>query len=71
MRGSMNGHLKFYERMMLQVPGKKEDIDEETMCIGCPYHRKDFAYRYCLYIECPFVKGHKTFREEAYRIGSK
>lgn len=44
MRGNMNGHLKFYERMMLQVPGKKDDIDEETMCIGRPYHRKDFAY---------------------------
>lgn len=39
MRGNMNGHLKFYERMMLQVPGKKDDIDEEAMmfCEGREY----------------------------------
>ena len=55
----------------VQVPGKKDNIDEEKMCTGCQYHRKDFAYRYCLHTECPYVKGHKTFRKEAYEIGSK
>ena len=61
----------FYEQMMMQVPGIDDNIKEDSMCIGCQYHRKDFEYRYCLYIECPYVKGHKTFREEAYIIGSK
>ena len=68
MRGNMRGHLTFYEQMMMQVPGKKDNIDEEKMCTGCQYHRKDFAYRYCLHTECPYVKGHKTFRKEAYEM---
>ena len=51
MRGNMRGHLTFYEQMMMQVPGKKDNIDEEKMCTGCPYHRKDFAYRYWGYLE--------------------
>ena len=52
----------FYEQMMMQVPGIDDNIKEDAMCIGCQYHRKDFEYRYCLYTECPYVKGHKTFR---------
>lgn len=71
MRGNVKGYLKFYEQMMLQVPGSDDKIEEDAMCIGCQYHRKDFEYRYCLHIECPYVKGHKTFRKEAYEIGSK
>ena len=71
MRGNVRGHLLFYEQMMMQVPGKDDNINEETMCIGCQYHRKDFEYRYCLYTECPYVQGHNTFRKEAYEIGSK
>ena len=67
----VRGHLKFYEQIMTQTPGTDDNINEETMCIGCQYHRKDFEYRYCLHIECPYVKGHKTFREEAYEIGNK
>ena len=67
----MRGHLMFYEQIMMQVPGKKDNIDEEKMCIGCQYHREDFAYRYCLYTECPYEKGHKTFRKEAYKLGSE
>ena len=71
MKGNMRGHLMFYEQMMIQMPGTDDKIKEDSMCIGCQYHRKDFEYRYCLYIECPYVKGHKTFRKEAYEIGSK
>ena len=71
MRGNLPEHLLFYERLMMEVPGRDNKVKEDAMCTGCQYHRKDFEYRYCLHIECPYVKGHKTFREEAYKIGSK
>lgn len=40
MRGNAKGHLMFYERMMMQVPGSDDNIDEETMCRGCQLWEK-------------------------------
>lgn len=56
------GQKAFYERFMQQRPELHER--EDSHCRGCPYHRPAWKYRYCLYRECPYVKGLKTFKRE-------
>lgn len=70
MRGFTDGRLLIFEQMMKQKPDP-DNRSEDTMCVGCPFHRRDFEYRYCLYTECPYIKGLKTFREEAYEYGGE
>lgn len=56
------GQKAVYERFMQQRPELKER--EDSHCRGCPYHRPNWKYRYCVYRECPYVKGLVTFRTE-------
>ena len=58
--------LSAYEALMLQAPGNLKEIAEDQLCKGCENHRPDWAYRFCIHTECPYIKGMNTFWEEAY-----
>lgn len=56
-----------YEQLMLRTPDESFDISEDFLCQGCKYHRPDWDYRFCVFTECPKMKGVKTFWEEVYQ----
>ena len=58
--------LSAYEALMRQIPGSPMEITEDHLCTGCRNHRPDWDYRFCVYTECPNIKGMKTFWEEVY-----
>ena len=60
--------LAVYRKLMYQYPGEKDSIPEDACCRGCRNHRPEWKYRYCVLIECPYIKGMTTFRE-IYRKG--
>lgn len=60
--------LAVYRKLMYQRPGEKNSIPEDACCRGCRNHRPEWKYRYCVLIECPYIKGMTTFRE-IYRKG--
>lgn len=62
MKHFCGGQKAFYERFMQERPVLNEKADSQ--CRGCPYHRPDWKYRFCMYVECPYVKGLETFRRE-------
>lgn len=53
-----------YEMMMKRSADDSFEISEDFLCKGCRYHRPDWDYRFCIFLECPFVKGQQTFWEE-------
>lgn len=62
--------LVAYEIMMEQTPTSKYELKEDAFCKGCRFHRHKWKYRFCLFTECPYMKGMKTFREEAFDGGT-
>lgn len=56
------GEKNFYERFMQQKPMFKGK--EDFQCQNCPHYRPDWKYRFCCYVECPYISDFKTFREE-------
>lgn len=63
--------LRDCEKVMSQIPGGHGQCREDFLCGCCPHHRPDWKYRFCEYIECPYIKGVKTFWEETYGHGSE
>ena len=63
--------LTAYEQLMRETPSNRKEISEDFLCKGCKYHRPDWDYRFCVHIECPFMKGMKTFWEEVYEDGGE
>lgn len=64
------GHMESFEHMMHEIPKSTQGRgDEDGFCFRCPYHRAKWKYRYCFFINCPYIKGMQTFREEVYEIG--
>ena len=62
---SMAGkRLSRYEVMMLRAPDETFEIPEDFLCRGCPHHRPDWEYRFCEFLECPYMRGVQTFWEE-------
>ena len=51
----------------LMQPGNYGKPEADDVCIGCPHHRAGWQYRFCEYVECPEIKGFKTYREEYYQ----
>lgn len=64
-----NNRLAAYDRFMRMTPGSGIEPAEDAFCDGCKFHRRRWKYRFCLYTECPYMKGMKTFREEVYADG--
>jgi hypothetical protein len=62
--------LSAYEQLMRQAPAQGREMQADLLCRGCPHHRPHWAYRFCVHTECPYMKGMKTFREEAYEDGT-
>lgn len=58
---------KAYKKFMEHGSRSVNDIEEDIFCAGCKYHRPDWDYRYCRFIECPDIKGAMTYREEYYQ----
>ena len=51
----------------LMQPGNCEKTKADDVCAGCIHHRSGWKYRFCEYVECPEMKGFKTYREEFYQ----
>ena len=60
-----------YEILMRKASDKTFEISEDYFCRGCKHHRPDWDYRFCVFTECPKMKGMKTFWEEVYHSGSE
>lgn len=56
--------LARYEMLMKNASNEGFEMTEDFLCQGCPHHRPDWEYRFCEFLECPQVKGVKTFWEE-------
>ena len=63
--------LVHYEVAMRKAGDPSFQMTEDYFCFGCKCHRPDWKYRFCKHLECPYIKGQKTFREEAYVDGSE
>lgn len=71
MQALTENRLVHYEVAMRKAGDPSFQISEDYFCWGCKCHRSDWKYRFCKHLECPYVKGQKTFREEAYRDGAE
>ena len=63
--------LVHYEMAMRKAGDPSFQMTEDYFCLGCKCHRPEWKYRFCKHLECPYIKGQKTFREEAYRDGTE
>lgn len=54
------GESGLYEQVMQQKPKYGKD---DYGCNGCPHHRPEWKYRFCVFTECKFVSGFFTFKE--------
>ncbi len=64
MNSFVSGYLQHYEVMMKTIhqrdnPGE----DEDCFYRSCRHFRPGWKYRYCRFVECPYIKGAKTFRK--------
>lgn len=65
----MQGVFKSYKRFMEFSSTEIHEVEVDELCIGCRNHRPDWDYRFCRFIECPYIEGMKTFKEETFRCG--
>lgn len=56
--------LSRYDIIMKRASDRTFEITEDFLCKGCCHYRPDWKYRFCEFLECPYVKGQKTFWEE-------
>lgn len=65
MNSMLTGYLRHYEAMMKTIhqrdgpPGE----DEDCFCRSCRHFRPNWKFRYCRFVECPYVNGIRTFRK--------
>lgn len=53
--------LSRYDIIMKRAPDRTFEMTEDFLCKGCCHYRPDWKYRFCEFLECPYVKGQKTF----------
>ena len=53
-----------YDIIMKRASDTTFEMTEDFLCQGCCHYRPDWKYRFCEFLECPYVKGQKTFWEE-------
>ena len=51
---------RFYEQFMQLKPNNCRD---DFGCKGCPYHRPEWKYRFCVFTKCRFIPDFFTFKE--------
>lgn len=65
--GKRHFRNKAIKRFMEHGSRAINEIKEDALCVGCKFHRPNWEYRFCRFVECPEFKGAKTFREEYYK----
>lgn len=60
-----------FEAAMRKTGDHAHQVSEDYLCRGCKCHRPKWKYRFCRHLECPYIKGQKTFWEEVYSDGTE